>query len=83
MKRINNPDGSRLVVTVDSPSGRRLLDVPLDARVADLVPSLFEACEGGTDPTATDHVIIELVEAERQTVARLIGRSSRSRELTR
>ena len=37
-------------MTVDSPSGRRLLDVPLDARVDDLVPSLVEACEGGTDP---------------------------------
>lgn len=37
-------------MTVDSPSGRRLLDVPVDARVDDLVPSLVEACEGGTDP---------------------------------
>ena len=39
-----------MAVTVDSPSGRRWLDVPLDARVADLVPSLVEACEGGIDP---------------------------------
>lgn len=36
-------------MTVDSPSGRRLLDLPVDARVDDLVPSLVEACEGLTD----------------------------------
>jgi MinD-like ATPase involved in chromosome partitioning or flagellar assembly len=50
LKRINSRHGSRLAVTVESPSGRRLLDVPLDARMADLVPSLVEACEGGADP---------------------------------
>lgn len=40
----------RLVVNVDSPSGRHCLELPEDARVADLVPSLVEVCEGGSDP---------------------------------
>jgi MinD-like ATPase involved in chromosome partitioning or flagellar assembly len=44
------PDG-RLLVNVESPSGRRLLAVPADARVGDLVPSLVEVCEGSSDAT--------------------------------
>jgi MinD-like ATPase involved in chromosome partitioning or flagellar assembly len=40
----------RLLVNVDSPSGRHILEVPEDARIDDLVPSLVEACEGGSDP---------------------------------
>jgi MinD-like ATPase involved in chromosome partitioning or flagellar assembly len=44
--------GSRhLLVTVQSSSGRRILEVPEDARVDDLVPSLVEVCEAGSDPT--------------------------------
>jgi MinD-like ATPase involved in chromosome partitioning or flagellar assembly len=39
-----------LLVTVESPSGRRTLDVPQDARVDDLIPSLVEVCEGLQDP---------------------------------
>jgi MinD-like ATPase involved in chromosome partitioning or flagellar assembly len=39
-----------MVVTVESPSGRRTLEVALDARVDDLVPSLIEVCEAGSDP---------------------------------
>jgi MinD-like ATPase involved in chromosome partitioning or flagellar assembly len=35
---------------VDSPSGRRVLEVPDDARIDDLVPSLVEVCETGSDP---------------------------------
>jgi MinD-like ATPase involved in chromosome partitioning or flagellar assembly len=43
--------GSRhLLVTVQSPSGRRILEVPEDARVDDLVPSLVGVCEAGSDP---------------------------------
>jgi MinD-like ATPase involved in chromosome partitioning or flagellar assembly len=38
----------RLVVDVDSPSGRHRLDLPEDARIADLVPTLVEVCEGRT-----------------------------------
>jgi MinD-like ATPase involved in chromosome partitioning or flagellar assembly len=37
----------RLLVTVDSPSGRHALEVPEGARIDDLVPSLVEVCEGG------------------------------------
>jgi MinD-like ATPase involved in chromosome partitioning or flagellar assembly len=40
----------RLRVTVDSPSGRRVLEVPRGARIDDLVPSLVEVCEAGSDP---------------------------------
>jgi MinD-like ATPase involved in chromosome partitioning or flagellar assembly len=39
----------RLVVNVDSPSGRHRLDLPEDARVEDLVPSLVEVCEGSSE----------------------------------
>jgi MinD-like ATPase involved in chromosome partitioning or flagellar assembly len=39
-----------LLVTVDSPSGAHLLEVPDDARIDDLVPSLVEVCEGSSDP---------------------------------
>ena len=39
----------RLVVSVDSPSGRHTLAVPEDARIEDLVPSLVEVCEGSSD----------------------------------
>jgi MinD-like ATPase involved in chromosome partitioning or flagellar assembly len=42
--------GRRLLVSVDSPSGRHTLEVPEDARIEDLVPSLVEVCEGGSDP---------------------------------
>src|SRR5260370_4814451 len=38
-----------LVVSVDSHSGRHTLDVPEDARIEDLVPSLVELCEGSSD----------------------------------
>jgi MinD-like ATPase involved in chromosome partitioning or flagellar assembly len=37
-------------VTVDSPSGRHYLDVPAEARIDDLVPSLVQVCEGRADP---------------------------------
>jgi MinD-like ATPase involved in chromosome partitioning or flagellar assembly len=40
---------ARLLVSVDSPSGRHSLEVPEDARVEDLVPSLVEVCEGSSD----------------------------------
>lgn len=36
-------------MSVDSPSGRHTLDVPEDARIEDLVPSLVEVCEGSSD----------------------------------
>lgn len=39
----------RLLVSVDSPSGRHTLAVPEDARVEDLVASLVEVCEGSSD----------------------------------
>src|SRR5260370_583830 len=39
----------RLLVSVDSPSGRHTLAVPEDARIEDLVPSLVEVCEGSSD----------------------------------
>jgi MinD-like ATPase involved in chromosome partitioning or flagellar assembly len=39
----------RLLVSVDSPSGRHTLEVSEDARVEDLVPSLVEVCEGSSD----------------------------------
>src|ERR1700720_2587546 len=39
----------RLLVSVDSPSGRHTLEVPEDARVEDLVPTLVEVCEGSSD----------------------------------
>src|SRR5260370_17949162 len=39
----------RLVVNVQSPSGRHRLDLPEDARVEDLIPSLVEVCEGGSE----------------------------------
>jgi MinD-like ATPase involved in chromosome partitioning or flagellar assembly len=39
----------RLVVNVDSPSGRHRLDLSEDARVEDLVPSLVEVCEGSSE----------------------------------
>ena len=39
----------RLLVRVDSPSGRHTLAVPEDARIEDLVPSLVEVCEGSSD----------------------------------
>ena len=37
-------------MTVDSPSGRRVLEVPEAARIDDLVPSLVEVCEPASDP---------------------------------
>jgi MinD-like ATPase involved in chromosome partitioning or flagellar assembly len=40
---------ARLVVNVDSPSGRHHVDLPQDARVEDLVPSLVEVCEGSSE----------------------------------
>jgi MinD-like ATPase involved in chromosome partitioning or flagellar assembly len=40
----------RLLVNVDSPSGRHILEVPEDARMEDLIPSVVEACERGSDP---------------------------------
>jgi MinD-like ATPase involved in chromosome partitioning or flagellar assembly len=39
-----------LVLTLVSPSGRHNVEVPADARVDDLLPSLVEVCEGGSDP---------------------------------
>ncbi len=39
----------RLRLSVDSPSGRHTLDLPEDARIEDLVPSLVEVCEGSSD----------------------------------
>lgn len=36
------------MVILDSPSGRHTLDIPENARVDDLVPSLVELCEGGS-----------------------------------
>jgi Mrp family chromosome partitioning ATPase len=39
----------RLLVTVASPSGRRLLSLPNDAHVGDLLPSIVRACESGAD----------------------------------
>ena len=39
----------RLTVSVDSPSGRHTVAVPLDSRVDDLLPGLLQACEGGGD----------------------------------
>jgi MinD-like ATPase involved in chromosome partitioning or flagellar assembly len=42
---------SRLLVNVESPSGRHLVVLPGDARVEDLIPSLVEVCEGSSDPT--------------------------------
>src|SRR6266851_3056173 len=39
----------RLLVSVDSPSGRHTLAVPEDARIEDPVPSLVEVCEGSSD----------------------------------
>jgi MinD-like ATPase involved in chromosome partitioning or flagellar assembly len=39
----------RLTVSVDSPSGRHTIDVPLDRRVDDLMTALVQACEGGGD----------------------------------
>jgi len=39
----------RLLVSVDSPSGRHTLAVPENARIEDLVPSLVEVCEGSSD----------------------------------
>jgi MinD-like ATPase involved in chromosome partitioning or flagellar assembly len=39
----------RLTVSVDSPSGRHAIDMPLDRRVEDLMPALVQACEGGGD----------------------------------
>jgi MinD-like ATPase involved in chromosome partitioning or flagellar assembly len=39
----------RLTVSVDSPSGRHTIDVPLDRRVDDLMPGLLQACEGVGD----------------------------------
>ena len=39
----------RLVVTIESPSGQRLVSVPDDAPVEDLLPALVQECEGGDD----------------------------------
>ncbi len=39
----------RLLVSVDSPSGRHTLALPEDARIEDLVPSLVEVCESSSD----------------------------------
>jgi MinD-like ATPase involved in chromosome partitioning or flagellar assembly len=39
----------RLLVSVDSPSGRHTLALSEDARIEDLVPSLVEVCEGSSD----------------------------------
>jgi MinD-like ATPase involved in chromosome partitioning or flagellar assembly len=42
---------SRLILNIESPSGRHVVSVPEDARVADLLPSLVETCEGRPDST--------------------------------
>jgi len=39
----------RLVVTVDSPSGRRLVSVPDDSLISNLLPALVQECEGSDD----------------------------------
>lgn len=39
----------RLIVTVESPSGRHTVAVSLDSRVEDLIPSVVQACEGRVD----------------------------------
>jgi MinD-like ATPase involved in chromosome partitioning or flagellar assembly len=39
-----------LIVIVESHSGRHTIEVYVDARVDDLVPSLVELCEPGSDP---------------------------------
>src|SRR5713226_7470858 len=41
----------RLLVTVESPSGRHSVAVLQDARIDDLIPSLVEVCEGRDDST--------------------------------
>lgn len=41
--------GERLLVTVESRSGRHALAVPQDALIDDLIPSLVEVCEGRQD----------------------------------
>lgn len=41
--------GLRLLVTVESPSGRITVSLPQTARVAALLPSLVKACEGRDD----------------------------------
>lgn len=38
----------RLLVTVESPSGRHALRLPLEARVQDLLPRIVEVCEGAS-----------------------------------
>jgi MinD-like ATPase involved in chromosome partitioning or flagellar assembly len=38
-----------LVITIDGPSGKRLVSVPENATVADLLPGLVEVCEGSRD----------------------------------
>jgi MinD-like ATPase involved in chromosome partitioning or flagellar assembly len=40
----------RLLVNVDSPSGRHILELPEDARMDNLMSGVVEACEGGSDP---------------------------------
>lgn len=42
--------GLRLLLTVESPSGRVTVSVPQTARVNDLLPSLLWACEARDDP---------------------------------
>jgi MinD-like ATPase involved in chromosome partitioning or flagellar assembly len=39
-----------MVVIVESPSGRHTVEVSEDAHIDDLVPSLVEVCEAGSDP---------------------------------
>ena len=39
----------RLVVEVESPSGRRTVSLPARARISDLVPGLVDLCEGRSD----------------------------------
>jgi WXG100 protein secretion system (Wss), protein YukD len=42
--------GSRLMVSVKSPSGTRLVSLPEEARVEDVLPNLVRMCEGGVEP---------------------------------
>jgi len=46
---MNDASSRRLLVTVESPSGRHTVAIPQDAYVDDLIPSLVEACEGRQD----------------------------------
>jgi MinD-like ATPase involved in chromosome partitioning or flagellar assembly len=52
LKRTDRETGStrHLIVMVESQSGRHTIEVPVDARVDELVPSLVEVFETGSDP---------------------------------